>query len=116
MRAGRIGVLVMRHTDRIDRTEDLRAILADVAAAGGRIESVTESWLEDASSLGGKVMTTITEVMNAEYVRKLSVNTLRRSGRVSALWARGATGARPTGYEIAHRWQLEDPRRHRVRG
>lgn len=54
MAAGRISVLVVRNTDRIDRTENLGQILKLAEAAGGRIESVTEPWLADLSGLGAK--------------------------------------------------------------
>jgi DNA invertase Pin-like site-specific DNA recombinase len=97
MRAGRINVLVVRHTDRIDRMEGLGDILKRVKAAGGRIESVTESWLEDFSSLPGKVMTSVTEFMNAEYTRKLSTNVKNAHDTIRA---RGAwVGSIPFGYQ-----------------
>jgi DNA invertase Pin-like site-specific DNA recombinase len=102
MAAGRIEVLVIRHTDRIDRTEDLGSILREVKEAGGRIESVTEPWLADLSGLGGKVMTSVTEFMNAEYTRKLAVNVRDAQARRRAAGS-FASGKAPYGYEISGR-------------
>jgi DNA invertase Pin-like site-specific DNA recombinase len=99
MASGRSDVLVIRHTDRIDRTEDLGAILKEVAETGGRIESVNEPWVAELSGLGGAVMTTVTSFMNAEYVKKLSDNI--RDGQARRRAAGSFThGTRPYGYEI----------------
>ncbi len=74
-------------------------ILKEVAEAGGRIESVTEPWLADMSGLGGKVMTGVTEYMNAEYTRKLSVNVSDAQSRRRAAGSY-ASGTGPRGYAI----------------
>lgn len=107
MAAGRISVLVVRNTDRIDRTENLGQILKLAEAAGGRIESVTEPWLADLSGLGGKVMTGVTEWINAEYSRKLSVNVKDAQARLRLLGSY-AHGEAPYGYSVA---SLEDGRK-----
>jgi site-specific DNA recombinase len=107
MAARRIDVLVVRNTDRIDRTESLGQILKAAEASGGRIESVTEPWLADLSGLGGKVMTGVTEWINAEYSRKLSVNVRDAQARLRALGSY-AHGEAPYGYEIA---ALDDGRK-----
>lgn len=100
MAAGRINVLVVGNTDRIDRTENLGQILKLAAASGGRIESVTEPWLADLSGLGGKVMTGVTEWINAEYSRKLSVNVRDAQARLRLLGSY-AHGEAPYGYAVA---------------
>jgi DNA invertase Pin-like site-specific DNA recombinase len=100
MAAGRISVLVVRNTDRIDRTENLGQILKLAEASGGRIESVTEPWLADLSGLGGKVMTGVTEWINAEYSRKLSVNVKDAQARLRLLGSY-AHGEAPYGYSVA---------------
>jgi len=99
MRAGLIDCLVMRHTDRIDRTEELGQILKDVKEAGGWIESVDEPWVAELSGLSAKVMTGVTEFMNAEYVRKLSSNVLdaQATRRVAGSLF---SGKAPYGYDI----------------
>jgi DNA invertase Pin-like site-specific DNA recombinase len=107
MAAGRINVLVVRNTDRIDRTESLGQILKMAEASGGRIESVTEPWLADLSGLGGKVMTGVTEWINAEYSRKLSVNVKDAQARLRLLGSY-AHGEAPFGYAVA---ALEDGRK-----
>ena len=107
MAAGRINVLVVRNTDRIDRTENLGQILKLAEASGGRIESVTEPWLADLSGLGGKVMTGVTEWINAEYTRKLSVNVKDAQARLRLLGSY-AHGEAPYGYEVA---ALDDGRK-----
>ena len=107
MAAGRINVLVVRNTDRIDRTESLGQILKLAEASGGRIESVTEPWLADLSGLGGKVMTGVTEWINAEYSRKLSVNVKDAQARLRLLGSY-AGGEPPYGYAVA---VLEDGRK-----
>lgn len=107
MAAGRINVLVVRNTDRIDRTESLGQILKMAEASGGRIESVTEPWLADLSGLGGKVMTGVTEWINAEYSRKLSVNVKDAQARLRLLGSY-AHGEAPFGYEVA---TLDDGRK-----
>lgn len=99
MKSGLIDVLVIRNTDRIDRTEDLGMILKEVAEVGGRIESVTEPWLADMSGLGGKVMTGVTEFMNAEYTRKLAANISDAQARRRAAGS-FASGTGPRGYAI----------------
>lgn len=99
MRARKLSVLVLRHTDRIDRTEDLGEIIRDVKAAGGQIESIDEPWLGEVSGLSGKLMTAVTEWTNAEYVRMLAANVrdAQAARRAVGSWAAGrsptATGS-----------------------
>lgn len=107
MAAGCINVLVVRNTDRIDRTENLGQILKLAEASGGRVESVTEPWLADLSGLGGKVMTGVTEWINAEYSRKLSVNVKDAQARLRLLGSY-AHGEAPYGYQVA---ALDDGRK-----
>jgi DNA invertase Pin-like site-specific DNA recombinase len=107
MAAGRISVLIVRNTDRIDRTENLGQILKLAEASGGRIESVTEPWLADLSGLGGKVMTGVTEWINAEYSRKLSVNVKDAQARLRLLGSY-AHGEAPYGFAVA---ALDDGRK-----
>lgn len=96
MQAGRINVLVIRNTDRLDRTEELTDILKRVKAAGGRVESMTESWLEDISGLPAKVLPGVTEWLNAEYSRKISYNVIQSHDVIKAngFWV----GSVPFGY------------------
>jgi len=99
MQSGLIDCLVMRHTDRIDRTEELSSVLKRIKEAGGWIESIEEPWVAELGGLPAKVMTGVTEWMNAEYVRKLSSNvidshvTRRTAGSLFA-------GKAPNGYDI----------------
>ncbi len=113
MRAGKLSILVMRHTDRIDRTEDLGQILRDVKDAGGRIESVDEPWLAEVSGLSGKLMTSVTEWTNAEYTRKLAANVrdAQAARRAAGSWC---SGKAPYGYAIVG--THADGRRHETPG
>lgn len=99
MKSGLIDVLAIRNTDRIDRTEDLGSILKEVKEAGGRIESVDESWVAELSGLPEKLMTSMTEWKNAEYVKNLSANVSDAQARRRSAGS-FASGVSPRGYAI----------------
>jgi DNA invertase Pin-like site-specific DNA recombinase len=91
MRAGRISVLVVWKSDRIDRHEKLGALLREAQGYGGRIEFVTEPELNMLAGLGGRVMTVVKEWSNAEESRSKSdrVKAKHAALRASQSWASG---------------------------
>lgn len=95
MRAGIIKVLVIWHSDRIERREllELLLFLREVKAAGGRVESVQEGLLD------GNNLTTIvtgwTNNQKSEHLSEqvqLAYNRIRENGAFQ--------GVAPFGYEI----------------
>lgn len=73
MAAGRYTVLVVAHSSRIDRREDLDlqvSFLTAVRAAGGRVESVREPQFGQ-TDLAGRIVTLVSQHANAEYSRTL---------------------------------------------
>jgi DNA invertase Pin-like site-specific DNA recombinase len=99
MKAGKITVLVVWKSDRIDRQERLGALIKEAEGYGGRIEFVTEPELNMLSGLGGKIMTVIKEYVNAEESRTKSE---RVKIKQAFLRAEGsfASGSAPYGYDI----------------
>ena len=98
LRAGRITVLVIRNTDRIDRSKDLGAILARVKSFGNgaRIESVEEPWVGEMTGLPAELLTVVTQYTNNEYSRGISrkVTDAHASIRARGAWV----GKIPFGY------------------
>ena len=97
MRAGIIKVLVVWHSDRLERregkphTSPLLDLLAEVAEAGGRVESVQEPTLGQLD-FGGQVLTFITGLVNHEK----SAHLAEQVGiAFDAIKANGALDGRP---------------------
>lgn len=83
--AGRYSVVVVAHSSRLDRREDLDAQLSfvmAVRAAGGRVESVREPEFGK-SDLAGRVITLLSQYSNAEYSRTLKGNVLAAKRRIA---------------------------------
>jgi DNA invertase Pin-like site-specific DNA recombinase len=99
MSAGRITVLVVWKSDRIDRQEKLGALINEARSYGGRIEFVTEPELNALSGLGGRVMTTVKEWVNAEESRTKSDRVKAKHDKLRRLGS-FATGRAPYGYSI----------------
>jgi DNA invertase Pin-like site-specific DNA recombinase len=98
MKAGRIEVLVVWKSDRIDRQEKLGALIKEAQGYGGRIEFVTEPELNALSGLGGRMMTVVKEFMNAEESRTKSDRTMIKQ---AALRSSGSfVGKAPYGLRI----------------
>ena len=91
IRAGIIKVIVVWHSDRLERREGkkLLDLVAEINLAGGRVESVQESWLGELETLGGSIMTTVAGHMNHEKSKhlseqvKISHNAIRANGAFS---------------------------------
>jgi DNA invertase Pin-like site-specific DNA recombinase len=99
IKSGLIDCLVMRHTNRVDRTEELALIIKEVKEAGGWLESVEEPWVAEVSGLGEKLMVSVTEYMNAKYIKDLSANVRDAQARRRAAGSY-ASGTAPRGYTI----------------
>jgi DNA invertase Pin-like site-specific DNA recombinase len=101
MRAGIIRVLVIWHSDRLERrpAKVLLDVLAEFAEAGGRVESVQEPTLGQLD-MGGQLMTFVTGLMNHEKSRHLSeqvalaLDRIRENGALSGRppWGYTTTG------------------------
>ena len=110
MRAGKFKVLVCWHSDRLERregkphTSPLLDLLAEVAAAGGRVESVKEPMLGKLD-MGSEVMTFMAGKINAEKSKHLSeqvgiaFDTIKANGALAGRNPFGFT----TGGEKYHR-------------
>lgn len=100
MQAGKYTVLVVWHSDRLERREGkaLLDLLAQFHAAGGRIESVQEPTLGQLD-FGGQVMTFITGLMNHEKSLHISEQVKIAHDRIRANGA--ALGRPPWGYVSA---------------
>ena len=96
LRSGQFTVLVIWHSDRIERREGkaLLDLLAEVAAAGGRVESTLEPMLGQLD-MGSQIMTYLTGLMNHEKSAHLSDQVGLAQERVrknGALWGRPPFG------------------------
>jgi len=101
MRAGVIKVLVIWHSDRIERRpgKALLDVLAEFGAAGGRVESVQEPTLGQLD-FGGQVTTFIAGLVNHEKSKHIAEQVGLAHDRIRAAGALGAGGI-PWGYESA---------------
>lgn len=96
MRAGVIRVLVIWHSDRIERRpgKALLDLLAEVSVAGGRVESVQEPTLGQLD-FGAQVTTFIAGLVNSEKSRHISeqvglaFDRIRENGGVIGWWPWG---------------------------
>jgi site-specific DNA recombinase len=88
MHSGRITVLVVWKTDRLDRKLNTFQMLAEVVAAGGRVEFVTQPHLNDLTTMGGRIALKVQEeIAHAESKDKsdrirIKHNSLRTNGSV----------------------------------
>jgi DNA invertase Pin-like site-specific DNA recombinase len=100
MRLGQFALLVIWHSDRIERRKGkaLLDTLAEFADAGGAVESVQEPMLGQVG-FGGEVTTFITGLMNAEKIEHLKVQVTQGHDRIRANKAVGP-GSVPWGYVI----------------
>lgn len=100
MRAGRIKVLVIWHSSRIERREGkaLLDTLAEFTAAGGRVESVQEPEL-GALDFGGQLMTFVSGLINYEKSRIISEGVKLSHNRITANG--GLIGRNPWGMTTA---------------
>lgn len=99
MHSGRISVLVVWKTDRIDRKLNTFQMLAEVVAAGGRVEFVTQPHLNDLTTMGGRIALKVQEeIAYAESRDKSDRVLINHAGKR----AKGSViGRSPFGYEIA---------------
>ena len=99
VRSGRIKVLVVWHSDRLERRggRELLNLLAEVADAGGRVESVKEPEL-GAANVGGQVMTFIAGVMAHEESEHKSERVGIAFDRIKA--SGGVIGRAGYGYRV----------------
>lgn len=98
LRAGKYSVLVIVHSSRIDRREDLDAqarFVMDVRAAGGRIESVREPTF-GGKDLAGQITTIVAQYSNAEYSRTIKGHIAAGMRKIMAAGA--FSGSEPWGY------------------
>ena len=101
MHSGRISVLVVWKTDRIDRKLNTFQMLAEVVAAGGRVEFVTQPHLNDLTTMGGRIALKVQEeIAYAESKDKSDRIRIKHSSLRSA---GSAIGRAPFGYEIIRR-------------
>ena len=109
IRAGIIQVLVIWHSDRLERregkphTSPLMGVLAEVAAAGGRVESVQESQLGQLD-MGSQTMTFMAGLINAEKSKHLAEQGRIAQGTVKTnggLWGQHGWGFDITGPKYA---------------
>lgn len=97
MRDGLIKVLVIWHSDRLERREGkaLLDVLAEFAKAGGRVESVQEPTLGQLD-FSGQVTTFLTGLMNHEKSKHISEQITLAHARIDE--ARAFRGRIPFGY------------------
>ena len=107
MRAGLIKVLVVWHSDRIERRPGtaLLDILAEFSAAGGRVESVQEPQL-GALDMGSQITTFIAGLVNHEKSAHISQQTALGIDRIKENG--GILGKAPFGLKIV------GPKYHKV--
>lgn len=111
-RAGRYQVLVIWHSDRLERRERkaLLDVLAEFEAAGVRVESVQEPTLGHLD-FGGQVLTFITGLVNHEKSAHISAQVGLAHGRIRENMA--LQGRPPWGYTTGgtkyHRMLLPTP-------
>lgn len=102
MREGRTAVLVIWHSDRLERRHDgklktLPATLAEFTDAGGRVESVQEPTLGQLD-FGGQVTTFMASLINNEKSKHISEQVRIAFDRIDANNA--VRGNVPWGYEL----------------
>lgn len=88
MRDGRIEVLAIAHSNRLERREgkigtELLNTLAEFVDAGGRVESVEEPTLGQLD-MGSRAMTFLTGLMNTEKSKTIQRETRRAYDRIDA--------------------------------
>jgi DNA invertase Pin-like site-specific DNA recombinase len=110
MRAGKYAVLVVWHSDRIERRQGkaLLDLLAEFHAAGGRVESVQEPTLGQLD-LGGQVTTFIAGLMNHEKSKHISDQVGIAHDRIranDALLGRAPWGYVATGEKYGKRLEI----------
>lgn len=100
MRSGKITVLVIWHSDRLERRKGkaLLDTLEEFEKAGGRVESVREPML-GALDFGGQVLTFIQGLVNHEKSRHISEQTGLARTRIRSNMA--LDGRPPWGYAAA---------------
>jgi DNA invertase Pin-like site-specific DNA recombinase len=105
MRSGKIRVLVVWKSDRIDRKLNTFAMLKEVVDAGGRVEFVTQPHLNDLTTMGGRISLKVQEeIAYAESKDKSDRIRIKHS----ALRAQGSfIGRAPWGYVIITRAGLK---------
>ena len=98
MRTGVISVLVVWKQDRIDRKLQTFQMLAQVVEAGGRVEFVTQTHLNDLTSMGGRISLKVQEeIAYAESKDKSD----RVKIKQAALRSKGSVvGRAPWGFTI----------------
>lgn len=114
MAAGKITVLVVWKSDRIDRQEKLGALIKEAESYGGRIEFAAEPELNGLTGIGGRVLTVIKEYINADESRtksdrvkskrRLRIDAVRPDGGHGYLW-----GQCPYGWQIECAEMCGDP-------
>jgi DNA invertase Pin-like site-specific DNA recombinase len=100
MRDGITPVLVIWHSDRLERREGKNSLintLAEFVDAGGHVESVQEPTLGQ-MDMGGQVMTFMAGLMNNEKSKHISEQVKQAQDRIRA--NNGLFGQIPWGYEI----------------
>jgi DNA invertase Pin-like site-specific DNA recombinase len=110
MRDGKFKVLVVWHSDRLERRpgKALLDLLQEVAAAGGRVESVEEPSLGKVD-FGGQVVTFIGGLMNHEKSLHISQQVhLARENGATGFWGRLPYGYKSEGSKHA-RQLVPDP-------
>ena len=101
MHAGLYTVLVLVHSSRLDRRDEDEQLsfLLRIRQAGGRVESVREPNF-GTTDMAGRLVTTLAQVMNAEYSRVLGGHVRAGNARIDAQG--GFRGGRPQfGYRVA---------------
>jgi DNA invertase Pin-like site-specific DNA recombinase len=109
IRAGELQVLVCVHSSRLDRREDLDAqvaVLSQIRAAGGRVESVREPQF-GTSDLAGRIVTMVAQHANAEYSRTLSAHIMAGNTRLDQ--ADRHRGKVPYGFTLRDGYLVPDP-------
>jgi DNA invertase Pin-like site-specific DNA recombinase len=102
IQAGLYSVVVVRHSDRLDRRDPVTALMyaLQIMAAGGRVESVEEAEFGKRSTVG-LIQTTLSAVgNNDESVKKServkdAQDTLKRAGKLCGKLPFGYTSAGP---------------------
>jgi DNA invertase Pin-like site-specific DNA recombinase len=101
MHDGLYKVLVVVHSSRLDRRDEDEqlSLLLRIRQAGGRVESVREPNF-GSTDMAGRLVTTLAQVMNAEYSRALGGHVRAGNARLDAQGVfRG--GKPPIGYRVS---------------
>ncbi len=109
---GLFTVLVVWKLDRIDRKEQAMKMIREVVEAGGRVEFVTQTHLNDLATLGGKVSLTVEENIAHEESRIKSDRVKAKQVQIRA--DNGIIGRPPFGYSSEgvkyHRYLVPTPK------